>query len=814
MRLHRSGIASSRAVHETNAGFGRALATIVAIAVLAAAELAPTRATAADQNGAENTSADTQAGTAATGAGATNQNATQSAAAGTQGGAPSGQQQLQEVVVTAERRAENLQTTAISATVLDSSELVQKGVVTIQDLQNASPSLSITPSGLTANVNIRGIGLDSGSPAVVPGVAEYRDGLWQPPIITTDTLYDIGSVQVLRGPQGTFVGSNSTGGAIFINSRDPDFDGVHGYAQLQYGNYSDFGGQGAVNLPINDTWAVRVATDMEERDSFFQDVGSASKLTPGPQLFGDPGSLDEKNARISLLGKPSGDLTVLLKVEINDKSTGGYAYRPVPGTEYAPYASPNPFTLDYDQSTQNDELGVRSSLRLDWNIGDSGIDLRSITGEQFMRVHNLYDLDGTDSTLPGPPALSESQAIIERPITQEFDLISPNSGRLQWIAGTFYLHDIREVVLDDTSQSIPAEVEPYEEQVLQSAAAFGQVSYEIVPRLQLQAGLRYTHDWNEATDTSHVTIDLGIPGAPTEYVPLAGIETDSATTGKVALNFTLDEENFLYAFVAKGFKAGGFNAATATTPQTDFAPEVVWDYEIGWKGQYFDDHLTTSLDGFWDNYTNLQVDALNPATGEESLVNTGKSIIKGWEAELHGQTGGLSADTGAGYVNSRLGAVSLVNTEALPPGVTEEGLPQCPLGVISAGCFEYGPYTANLSGAQNPYSPEWTFNAGVQYTFVVGQSATLTPRINYSYVGSQWTTLFEEPVTDYLPSFGLWNATVTYELGQWKIQAYGLNLADKVYVTGQLAAGTNPDNEFLGNPRQFGLRIMRTFGSE
>ncbi len=814
MRLHRSGMAISRAVREAEAGGGPTVVVMVAAAVLSAASLTPTRATAADQSVAGNSSTDTQGGAAATATAGADQSATGSTAAGTQGGAAAGPQQLQEVVVTAERRTENLQTTAISATVLDSTELVEKGVVTIQDLQNASPSLSITPSGLTANVNIRGIGLDSGSPAVVPGVAEYRDGLWQPPIITTDTLYDVDNVQVLRGPQGTFVGSNSTGGAIFIDSRDPDLNGVHGYAELQYGNYSDLGGQGAVNLPINDAWAVRVATDLEERDSFFQDIGSASKLTAGPQLFGDPGSLDERNVRVGLLGKPSEDLTVLLKVEVNDKSTGGYAYRPVPGTEYAPYASPNPFTLDYDQPTQNDELGVRSSLRLDWNVADSGIDLRSITGEQFMRVHNLYDLDGTDSTLPGPPALSEAQAIIERPITQEFDLISPSSGRLQWIAGTFYLHDIREVVLDDTSQSIPAQVIPYEEQVLQSAAAFGQVSYEIAPRLQLQAGLRYTHDWNEATDTSHVTIDLGIPGAPAEYVPLAGIETDSATTGKVAVNFTVDEQNFLYAFVAKGFKAGGFNAATATTAQANFAPEVVWDYEVGWKGQYFDDHLTTSLDGFWDNYTNLQVDALNPANGEESLINTGKSVIKGGEAELHGRVGGLGVDMGAGYVNSRLGAVSLVNTEALPPGVTEEGLPQCALGVISAGCFNYTPYTVNLSGAQNPYSPEWTFNAGLQYTYPVGPSGTLTPRINYSYVGSQWTTLFEEPVTDYLPSFGLWNATVTYELGQWKIQAYGLNLADKVYITGQLAAGTNPDNEFLGNPRQFGLRIMRTFGSE
>ena len=136
--------------------------------------------------------------------------------------------QLREVVVTAERRTENLQKTAIAASVLDASQLEKKSVTSMADLQTATPALSITNTGLVANVNIRGIGLDSGSPQVVPGVASYRDGLWQPPVTTTTTFYDIASIEVLRGPQGTFVGSNSTGGAIFINTRDPDFSGVHG----------------------------------------------------------------------------------------------------------------------------------------------------------------------------------------------------------------------------------------------------------------------------------------------------------------------------------------------------------------------------------------------------------------------------------------------------------------------------------------------------------------------------------------------------------------------------------------------------------
>jgi iron complex outermembrane recepter protein len=713
---------------------------------------------------------------------------------------------LQEVVVTAERRTENLQRTAIAATVLNQEDLSKKGVVQMADLQNASPSLSITNAGLTANVNIRGIGLDSGSPSVVPGVATYRDGLWQPPIVTTGTLYDISSVEVLRGPQGTFVGSNSTGGAIFINTRNPGFDGVQGDVEVKVGNYSDWGLNGGINLPINDTWAARVAVDAEKRESFFRDTGS--KLTPSPELFNHPGSLDEKNIRMGLRGKPTDNLDVLLKVDVEDKSTGGYAYRPVPGTTYAAFAPTDPFTLDYDQATQNDELAVRASLKVDWTLGDSGVLLRSLTGDQFMRVHNIYDIDATSSTLPGPPAMVNTQAIIERPVTQEFNLISPNTGRLQWILGAFYLHDIREVALDIKSQTIPQTIEPDFFFVIKSAAAFGQLSYELTPSLQLQAGLRYTHDSNSVPQSSNIRIILGIPGVPDIIVPAGGSETDSALTGKVALNWTVNDDNFLYAFVAKGAKAGGFNAAGPGNPQTNFAPEIVWDYELGWKGTFLDKHLRANLGGFWNNYTDLQVGALNPGTGQQSLVNAGKSTIKGVELELHGRFGGFGVDAGGAYVNSKLGALTLVNTEAIPPGTNQ---PQCTGGLTPPACFDYNPFLLNLSGSQNPFSPQWTFNAGAEYDFPVGHGGTFTPRLNYSYVGSQWTTLFELPQTDYLHSFGLWNATLTYEQNAWRVQAYGLNLANKLYVSGQSAAGTNPNNEFLGNPRQFGLRVSRRF---
>ncbi len=143
---------------------------------------------------------------------------------------------VEDVVITAQRREENLQDVAAAATALSGDALQDKGVQRLDDLQFAAPALSISDAGLTQSVNIRGIGLASGSPAVTNGVATYFDGVFQPPIVSTNSFYDIGSVEVFRGPQGTFVGSNSTGGAIFINSRNPELGQVGGYAELSAGN--------------------------------------------------------------------------------------------------------------------------------------------------------------------------------------------------------------------------------------------------------------------------------------------------------------------------------------------------------------------------------------------------------------------------------------------------------------------------------------------------------------------------------------------------------------------------------------------------
>jgi len=721
---------------------------------------------------------------------------------------------IEKVEVTAERRATDVQKTPIAASVLAGDQLEGKGVLQMSDLQKATPSLSIQGAGLTQNVNIRGIGLDSGSPQVVPGVASYREGLWEPPILNTDSFYDIANVQVLRGPQGTFVGTNSTGGAIFITSNSPNFDGFHGNLEVQAGNYTDLGGQGAVNIPVTDELAARLAFKIENRDSFYKQIGTSTS---------HPGSLDEKNGRLGLLWQPSQSLTVLFKSEANYKSTGGYADTPAPSTTYYPFTPTDPFTLNYDTNTKNDEYGIRNSLQIDWSVFGDGTVLRSISGYQYLDVRNIYDTDATSrdvpfiTIVPGPPfpipfqpKEVENQLVIERPISQEFNLISPDTGRFQWILGAYYLHDTREVILSNPSDGIPTDVDVNLYTTLQAEAVFGQATYNLTPSLQVQAGLRYTHDSEENRPANSVQIHLPPPYGPGVItVPGGGKESDDVVTGKAAINYNLDDDNYFYGFVAKGFKAGGFDLGL---PVDHFAPEVVWDYEAGWKATLFDGHVHTQLGGFYNDYSNLQVSAINLASGQNDLRNIGQSTIMGFEGSAQGRFGGWDFDFGFGYVDSKLGSLTIVDTTSPPFPNPAPGVPQCTSPGVPAGCFDYTPYLATASGKPNPFSPRWTVNVGTGYTFTLANSDTLTPRVNYSYISSQWATLLQlHPATDLIAGHGLWNLQLTYTHGDWRAEAYATNLLDTRYVLGQYSFNASSPNNFEGPPRQFGVRLTREF---
>ncbi|QJU58341.1 TonB-dependent receptor [Sphingomonas sp. AP4-R1] len=691
---------------------------------------------------------------------------------------------LAEIVVTAQRRSENLQNVAISATALSERALTEKAVTRLSDLQFAAPSLSVTDGGLVQSANIRGIGLASGSPSVANGVATYADGLFQPPIVATGVFYDIASVEVLRGPQGTLVGSNSTGGAIFINSQTPKLDRIGGYAEAQYGNYNAVGIQGALNLPVTKTLAVRVAGIYRRNDSFYHDLG------PGDT---HPGRLDEKSGRVLVLWKP-GNFQVLLKTEILDHDTGGFAYRPVAGTLYAAGRTGGIRTLDYNAPMRGHEYAQIHSAELKYNF-DSGITLRGIVGYQDKHVDLLYDNDATELA-----SIATDQYVRERQLSGEVNLISPTDGRFDWILGGYYQRNRINVRL---SQTDPAGVglNVMQQQYKYTTGVFAQTNYKLTDKLEAQFGLRYSHF--EANGAGAVRIGVGVPGFPAggiQVADLAAGNSDGRVTGKFALNYKVDPNNLIYSFAARGYKPGGYNSATSK-----FKPETVWNYEIGWKSTLAAGHLRTQLDAFYNDYRGFQFGVIDVTSGQNGVTNLPSATIRGIEAQVQAKFGGFSADASLSYIDSKLPAFSTVNPRLLPAGNLG---PQCAVGTPSnpPSCFDYGPFTATAGGRSNLLSPKWTYSAGVQYGFHLDRDGTLTPRVNYAFVGQQYAGLFYSPTFDLLKSRGLLSAMLSYRRGDWQIEGFATNLTNRKYVSGQTG-----NNEFYGAPRQYGVRANVTF---
>lgn len=704
-----------------------------------------------------------------------------------------GRDELEEVVVTAERRVADVQKVASAVTAISGDKLNDKAITRLEDLQFAVPSLTITDAGLTQSTNIRGIGLASGSPAVTPGIATYVDGVAQPPISTTGGFYDMGAIEVMRGPQGTFVGSASTGGAIFLNSRSPALGKTEGYLEASLGNFSSKSAQGAFNLPLGDTLAVRLAGTYRNRDSYYTDIGAFDN---------HPDRLDEAGGRLGVLWKPTESFQATLKGEYVDRNTGGYAFRPGSGSASAPLRSADIRTLTYDDPTYNHERASQTTLELRQEAFD-GVTFRYLGGYQDKRVNNLYDLDGTIQ--PAAPTtftrIAMDQYVREQVETHEINVISPTGGRVDWIIGGYWQQNKIIVDILQTTDNFPTDIDVDTKKRV--TGVFAQIGYKLTDSLKLNVGAR--SNTFKATGGGGVVIGRGLPFPPFNTTGLAvadlsGSHNDKRATGKVALEWTVDDNNLLYAFVARGYKPGGFSSTVL-----EFDPETNWDYELGWKSTLLDGHLRTQFGAFWNDYTGFQLDGLNPETGRNQTFNAANATVRGLEASAQARVGGWGIDATVSYVDSSLSRVQFVDTRFLPPGTN---LPQCASGTSPGtppSCFDYGPYLATADGGSLLYSPRLTFNAGVEYTFELGGDATLRPRMNLGFVGSQYTTLLYLP-SDRMGGHGVLSAQLTYARDAWTVEAYGTNLTDKEYIS-----GGGGQFEYYGAPREYGLRANIRF---
>lgn len=694
---------------------------------------------------------------------------------------------LEEVVVTAQRRTENLQDVPVAASAFDAETLKAKAVARVSDLQFTVPSLSITDAGITLNVNIRGIGIASNSPNVTAGVATYVDGLFQPPIVQANSFYDLQSVEVFRGPQGTFVGSNSTGGAIFINSKSPDLEEFGGYAELSAGNYSALGSEGAINIPLSEDLAIRLAGFTRDRDSYYSDLGPFDN---------DAGKLDEYGARLGVLWNP-GALEVLFKTQINDRKTGGYPYHPVPGTQFASFQPEGFRDVNYDAPTANRDRAEITSLEVRYELSN-GIVLRSLTGYQNKRLNNLYDNDASVAPVTAGGELSQDYFAGEKQYSEEINIISPTDGALNWIVGAYYQKNDIDVEIHELQAGFPTDITPKNRRV--TTGYFAQLNYDLTQELELQVGMR--HSKYDTDGSGDVVIGRGIPGFPPTGIPvsdLSGSHEDSRNTGKVALNWQVNEDNLVYGLVSRGYKPGGFNSETSR-----FDPEEVLSYELGWKGSFNDGRVRTQLTAYYNDYSDFQFNILETSTGFVGIENLDDMTIKGMEAQVQAVFGGLSFDANVGYNDSSMGGLTFVNARKVPQGTLG---PQCPAGAPSNPpvCYDYTTALETSPGGNALFAPELTYNVGVQYEFSMSD-LTVTPRLNYAYVDDQFTYFAYQPDSDVIDSYSLMSASVRVANDAWHAELYATNLTDEEYVAGQFDV-----NEFYGAPREYGVRVGYNF---
>ena len=760
---------------------------------------------------------------------------------------------VETIVITAERRNESLEKTAVSATVLTGSDLANKGVVTVEQIQFASPAATVNNFGQGIDFNIRGIGKAEHNSQTLTGVITYRDGVASfPGYFQLEPYYDIAGVEIYRGPQGTMVGQNATGGAVFVNTMNPIINGGHsGYAQAQVGNYGDFGVQGSVNIPISDTLAARVAVLGERRDSFYTVTGGSNN--PSSKIAA---------MRFGLLWQPTENLSVLWKTDADYLDMGAYMADPYsdrykqirdPNTVGHPLiTNPNYTDLFHVSSNciknpnfttgigfggsaamscKNIALDrfVRSSLKVDYALSN-GIVLRSVSGFQKGTTAYQSDLDGIAPTgnnglqnpnaneylnpnLPfgnfgtaGPPLGYKScpacnyyytfgDQTQETIWSQEFNIVSPDDGMITYVLGALAQSDSYDWPGKKFFIGLPQYAGPYTltaKNPKRTLAAFGQATLHLPMGFSIVAGARYS-DYRSANHGSQSWYGY-------YNYPLEQLYKDKNFSYKLSLSWQANDTNFLYGYVSTGFKSGGLNPAgpyLGANP-APFKSEHVTDYEMGWKSTFFDGHMRTSVDTYFANYKDfvLATGVPNNPLVAIQLNNPNPTTMYGIEGELDAVFGAFTFGGGIALMHSAQGHFFAFDTRTGGTATTCNPL----TGPVGNGCVD-------LTGHTQSYAPNFSYNFDAAYEFTIDAQDRLTPRVTFGHVSAQWATLFENAsIGDRLSERNILGAQLAWRHDDIIVTLFASNLANQHYV-----AALNSGLDFAGAPRQYGIKLFKAF---
>ncbi len=696
--------------------------------------------------------------------------------------------ELEDILVTAERRETSLQDTSISITAFTGDQMRLKGIQDTEQLTGFTPGLQIQRD-VIGKVTIRGVGTENFTIAGDPGVAINLDGTYiSRSSVAIFDLFDMERVEVLRGPQGTLYGRNATGGAInFITNKPTDeFDLDF---QAEAGDYGKLRFEGAVGGPIVDgVLNGRIATLVYQRDGYtdnkFPGVGRGLDELDDKDLFAIRGALSSQ----------IGDLSLDFRVDYYDDDSNPipYKYTDNPlifsGQPGSPYANPlagderkvsQGFERDLLNGRSADEVGswdqTGTSLTATWDLGND-LTLKSISAYRNFQFTWLNDGDGIEEYLVNYYQDDSSDLY-----TQELQLLSDGDGPLTWIIGGYYLYED-----SDTETAIPlAEfaggVYYNGDATTKAWAGFGEFTWAFNEQWRATAGARYSYEEKDVDYTTDITF---IP----VFVPIDEDDDWDNITPKFGIDFFLNEDVMFYGSATKGFKSGGFNLIAI---QSSYDDEEVWSYEVGTKGQYFDGRLQVNASAFYYNYDDMQVGKVVSLSAV--IENAGESTIYGAEVEATALvTDNLQFDLG----------LSLLNTEYDDFETEDPGLPTAT-----------GPI--NLEGNDLPRAPDYSGYVSGLYTLPLPNQASLEFWANLQFTDEQYFTAFNRSNVGQ-DSYELLNAKLSYltDDGKWRFTLYGDNLTDKDYFTNALESGVPQagvdqvvPQYFLGAPRTWGVQV-------
>jgi len=678
---------------------------------------------------------------------------------------------LDEVIVTAQKRAENLQDVPISIAAVSSETMAKAGVQTLDSVQRLTPGLNMSTvgSGMVSYTYIRGAGtnvIDSGAD---PSVAFYVDEVYLAGTAGLQfDLLDVERIEVLKGPQGTLFGRNAAAGAISIISKRPE-GAFNAYVQADAGDYGFYAVRGGVTGPLtaDGAWRYRLAAAHRENGAFT--VNPAGR---------DPGSIDNYTLKGSL--EYQGDKLLFRLSGDYFTSDNGMTNHFLATTNVAGVLNPAIVpTLPTDQSffrryynidgfEKQDTFAL--TARLEYQLPFATF--TSITGYRDNQFKRLQDQDG--SIADGYAFGTDVQDIS---ISQELRL-SNSSDRFHWITGLYFYHgmtDRRDTIATGRDFVAPAlrnSLGTYGQNLdVQSYAVFGQVTYDLTDKLSATLGGRYTKD-KKVSDQA--TDPFGPVGA---YFVRLSPEWDSFDPS-ATLDFKAAEGVMLYGSVRRGFKSGGFQSlpGSLALASTVYDPERVWAYELGAKTQWFDRRLTANIAGFWADIGNQQILRIASA-GVTIIDNAGKTRSKGVDISLSARpTSRLRLDVSATLQRARF-------REYVSNGISFAGNHQLRSPDVQVSVA--GEYAVPLSVGDLTFRGDYAYQSKVYFD----AANTSTPN-------------------GFQPGYGVVNGRITFAPAgaNWDVGVWGKNLADKRYfrnvvINGPTGIGTP------GDPRTWGVTL-------